>query len=369
MLSNYFKNTSLEDNRENLINFKKEKNIHQMTTSVGDRTVCQMLRNINVLTQYKYENNITVLIKYINDAVLKLRDNKKDFDQNWWNNKNSVNFNRSIFDPYYLSMSEILLCIQHPLFITFLDLYNNINDINIKNFILESVYYTYKINLRLCEYENLYKPLTAAGENYTNQWNNILNTIKQINMTSYDPYLITFLELRNRFNTKPYYIKDGVQTPLTNTALFQQAFDYSRLPVWELIKNGDYDTIIELGSGFGRNIYYYISLLKHDCNFYMGEYTAGGIETAIYIKNRYFSNKKIQINHFDYNNFDVFFEQLKLSKKMTKVLVCTFWSIEQITNIQKEVFDNILSLSDTVTCVHIEPVGWQISDKSIMKKR
>ena len=53
---------------------------------------------------------------------------------------------------------------------------------------------------------------------------------------------------------------------------------------------------------------------------------------------------------------------------MTKVLVCTFWSIEQITNIQKEVFDNILSLSDEVTCVHMEPVGWQIDSKSIMKE-
>ena len=85
MLSDYFKNTILEDNVNTLINFKKEKNVRQKEVFVGDRTVCQMLRNINVLTKYKYENIIIVLIKYVNDAVLKLRDYKKDFDNNWWN--------------------------------------------------------------------------------------------------------------------------------------------------------------------------------------------------------------------------------------------------------------------------------------------
>ena len=113
MLSDYFKNTIVEDNVNTLINFKKEKNVRQNgEVFVGDRTVCQMLRNINVLTQYKYENIIIVLIKYVNDAVLKLREYKKNFNNNWWNNKNSINYNRSNFDTYYLSISKNLLNIM-----------------------------------------------------------------------------------------------------------------------------------------------------------------------------------------------------------------------------------------------------------------
>lgn len=368
ILSKYFQEVKLEEDSKILNDFKIKKQIHIKKTVKGNRTICQMLRNINLLTNYKHEYIIIILIKYINDAVLELRKYKNDFDKNWLNNKNSVNFNRSIFDPYYLSISKKILSINNQLFSKFFDLYNNIQHDNEKKLLLESLFYVYKINLKLYEYENLYKPLTEAGKNYTNQWNNILKIIIKINMQKYDPYKITYIELEKRLIKKPYFYKNGISTPLTNYLMFKEAFDYLHKPLLDILEVKKYDSIVELGSGFGRNIYYYASLLKYKYNFYMGEYTEGGISTANYIKNKYYNDHKIKINHFDYNNSSIFFEQLKFDKKHKSILFCTFWSIEQIINLKKEVINNILASADNVTCLHIEPVGWQISNKSIMKE-
>lgn len=352
----------------NVLNkFGTEKCVRQEQVQQGDRTVCQMLRNVNVLTGCEYELQITSLIKYINDAVLMLREYKTDFDKNWWDNKGDISFSRSTFDPHYLQMSKELLSLDHPLFNDLSRLYNHVDDPNTKNFVLESVYYTYKINLKLSEYETILKPLNSAGKNYTNQWTNILQALKSADMRQYDPYLLTFLELRRRLETKPQCIKDGALVPLRTLEEFKLAFDYSRRPVYDLIKDNEYDTVIELGSGFGRNMFYYLSLLGGlNSSIVMGEYTLGGLEAANYIKRKYFGQRKVQIYNFDYNSPQLFFEQLKLSRKMSKVLVTTFWSIEQIANIKPELMECILGISPSVTCVHLEPVGSQVSDKSVM---
>tara|TARA_R110002074_G_scaffold386746_1_gene568582 strand:- start:6049 stop:7317 length:1269 start_codon:yes stop_codon:yes gene_type:complete len=367
MISDYFKTNKIEHDANVLIKFGTEKKIHLERVSEGDRTVCQMLRNVNVLTGYKYELQITSLIKYINDAVLRLREYKTDFDKNWWDNKGDISFNRSTFDPFYLQMSKELLSLGHTIFDGLSKLYNEVDDPNTKNFVIESVYYTYKINLKLLEYEALSKPLTSAGADYTNQWANIMRALKSVKMSHYDPYLLTFLEVKQGLATRPQCIKDGALVPLRTPAEFKLAFDYSRRPVRDLIKGNKYDTIIELGSGFGRNMFYFMSVLDGlDSNVVMGEYTPGGLETAKYIKNRYFGDRKVQIHHFDYNNPRLFFEQLKLGKKRSNVLVTTFWSIEQITNISPVLMECILGAGTNVTCVHLEPVGTQVSDKSVM---
>lgn len=82
MLSSWFKRTNIEDDKIKLKNFNITKNVRQSELIVGNRTVCQMLRNVNFLMKYKYENLITKIILYVNDAVLKLREYKNDFDKN-----------------------------------------------------------------------------------------------------------------------------------------------------------------------------------------------------------------------------------------------------------------------------------------------
>ena len=371
MLSSWFKTTNIEHDKIKLKNFNINKNVRQSALIVGNRTVCQMLRNVNFLMQYKYENLITKIILYVNDAVLKLRKYKNDFDKNWWNNKTAINFNRSNFNEYYKELALEFMVIEHPVFTFYNQLYNiNINDDNIQRFILECIYYTYKINLKLLEYEYMDLPLSIAGNNYTQQWNNILTLLKNHNDNmAYDPYYITKWELRKRIQEKPYYIKKGRIANIKNDNDFKLAFDFSRKPVLDAINTNNYDAIIELGAGFGRNMYYYSSLIQDiSSSIYIGEYTPGGIHTAKYIKNKYFSDKMINIFHFDYNNSDGFFENIKMKEKLSNVLITSFWSIEQITLLQPKLFDNILNMAEKVTCIHIEPIGWQVDPKSIMKE-
>jgi hypothetical protein len=52
----------------------------------------------------------------------------------------------------------------------------------------------------------------------------------------------------------------------------------------------DYDLIIELGSGWGRNIFYYLS--KYDLskiNIISGEYTESGCDAQKFIKNKFYT--------------------------------------------------------------------------------
>lgn len=91
------------------------------------------------------------------------------------------------------------------------------------------------------------------------------------------------------------------------------------------------------------------------------------MEIQKYIKDKFFCESKLNIFHFDYNNSDIFFKRLN-QKKYNKILFLTFWSIEQITYLNNKLFNNMLNCADNITCIHIEPVGWQISSNSIMKE-
>jgi hypothetical protein len=63
---------------------------------------------------------------------------------------------------------------------------------------------------------------------------------------------------------------------------------------------------------------------------------------------------------FDYHNPDF----SELSNQYKNVLVFSRGSIEQISKLPEEYFKNLLSISEQLTCVHIEPVGWQIVEPS-----
>tara|TARA_R110000822_G_scaffold23098_14_gene71697 strand:- start:3628 stop:4977 length:1350 start_codon:yes stop_codon:yes gene_type:complete len=136
------------------------KKIRLSSPTSGDRTICGMLRNVNVLSGYQSEKKITQMIATVNNAVLKLREYKQDFDKNWWNNRKDTvldknNNVRSNFSPEKLKQAIELIELQdHSLYNSYRDLHNKTNDENIKKFILECVYYTHRINEKLLEYES-----------------------------------------------------------------------------------------------------------------------------------------------------------------------------------------------------------------------
>jgi len=128
-----------------------------------------------------------------------------------------------------------------------------------------------------------------------------------------------------------------------------------------------YDAIIELGSGWGRNIFYYINKFNlTNKKIISGEYTNEGVEAQLFIKNKFFKNHNLEIFSFDFNNSENFFEKIK--EKYNNVLVLTFWSIEQVTNINPNFFENLFKIGENISCTHIEPIGWQISTESIIKE-
>jgi hypothetical protein len=198
---------------------------------------------------------------------------------------------------------------------------------------------------------------------YNDFWNNMLNIIKS--KKKFNSLNITFDNECGKINE---IIHNGEFININNDInkkieYFKKSRDYTT----QLLQENKYDLIIELGSGWGRNIFYYMeNNILNNYEIISGEYTDSGCAAQEYIKNKYFKNENITIYKFDFNNSKSFFDNIK--KKYKNCLVLTFWAIEQVTNINTDFFENLLNISENMTCVHIEPIGWQISNKSLMKE-
>ena len=358
LLSTWFKTKTVINTEKEISDVIISKKIHTNNFKNGNRTICNMLRNINFLTKYKHEIKVSKLLDFVNDSVLKLRTYKQDFDSsNWWDNKEDVDsFSRSIFNNYYKTLSLEIIKIHHPVFELLNNLYTIIDDINIKNFIHEITYYTYKINLKLCEYEDIYK---EKDDNivYDKQWEIILHKVHK--MKSYNPYV-----LYDDLSDINVVIKNGKYEYMD----IRSSYDFPRKTFLDDIKKNNYDAIIELGGGTGHNIFYFSLLSDTNSSFYMGDVSPNGLNVANLIKKKFFHKKNITNIHFDYNNPDSFFENIKIRENLSNVLIITFWSIEQITNVKMELFEKMFNMFEKIDCIHLEPVGWQVSEKSIMKE-
>ena len=66
--------------------------------------------------------------------------------------------------------------------------------------------------------------------------------------------------------------------------------------------------------------------------------------------------------------FDYYEPDLSFLKEGRNVLFFTVHSIEQITMLDRAVFDEMLGRSRNTFCFHFEPVGWQ-SDKRLVARR
>jgi len=208
--------------------------------------------------------------------------------------------------------------------------------------------------------------MSDAYTNYNNQWLNVKNNFKNkqklelndiifgegefhVNNIIYDDKIIN---INNEKSQKIYY------------------FEKSRQYIIDIMNKDKYDLVIELGSGYGRNIFYYLKqydTLFNNIEIISGEYTPEGCETQRHIKDLYFTNSNINIHRFDYNSSEEFFNKIKT--KYNNILILTFWSIEQITYINDNFFNNLLNIScNKLKCINIEPIGWQISENSIMKE-
>ena len=365
MLSSYFQQTLLLP--YDIEKFKNDKKIRINKIKIEDKTVRQMLRNMNLILDYKYETVIISLVKYIHTSVLKLRKYKNNFDKNWWDD-NKNNKKRSEFSllKKKIVIDKKLLNINHFIFKKLKLIYNIEN--KSKDIIIEIVYYIYKINLKLLEYETINKLNTNVFIKYDNTWNNIFKKINNYNENKFNILFSGELKLNNK-NINVFY-KDKKMQCISNQKNIYGYYDLSRKYVEDDILKNNYDCIIEFGSGWGRNIFHYYNKIsdKLKQSQVIGcEYTKHGLLCAEKIKNKYYNDKNVKFFHFDYNNPELFFEQLSLMGNFKNILCLSFWSIEQITNIKMVFFD--ILLKKNIKFIHHEPIGWQIDNsKSFMKE-
>tara|TARA_B110000858_G_C17675987_1_gene414220 strand:+ start:27 stop:857 length:831 start_codon:yes stop_codon:yes gene_type:complete len=200
-------------------------------------------------------------------------------------------------------------------------------------------------------------------ETYNKQWGNVNNYIEKA--STFNPLFITHT-IERGYLKNSNCIDNGKVVKLQNIKQFKKMY-LKKLGIINDFKN--VDTIIELGAGWGRMIFTILEKFNIDkkINIITGEFTEEGIATQQNIKNKFKKDLNMEILHLDYENSKPFFDVLR-NRQLGNVLFLSFWSIEQVTNIPDSFMDNILNCCNNFTCINIEPIGWQISEKCILKE-
>lgn len=123
------------------------------------------------------------------------------------------------------------------------------------------------------------------------------------------------------------------------------------------------DAIIELGSGYGRNLFWtWLNGGPQNIKYYGLEFTKSGRDAsemiASFEKRMTFISKPF---NFYYPSFDF------LKDINGHIVFFSVHSIEQIPLISREFFIELLRLGKNFTCIHFEPIGWQINERKTLK--
>lgn len=119
---------------------------------------------------------------------------------------------------------------------------------------------------------------------------------------------------------------------------------------------GPFDAIIELGCGFGRNLFdIFNGGGPQDARYYGGELTESGVAMAREIA-ALDPTMKASFFPFDY------LEPALAIEPARRALVFTVHSIEQVCQIDPRLFAVIAGAAQRVDCIHFEPFGFQLTE-------
>lgn len=137
------KNMSLDE-------YSKSKNVKNIGSLDSDRSICQMLRNVNGLTSYNNHKDIVLLVNFANNAVIKLGSYSRNPGNRWGGRKTRSDFceDKRKMGLFYLSLPH------HSSFECLKRIYNNTNDERVRDYVIEVSYYMERINSKILEYEN-----------------------------------------------------------------------------------------------------------------------------------------------------------------------------------------------------------------------
>jgi hypothetical protein len=119
--------------------------------------------------------------------------------------------------------------------------------------------------------------------------------------------------------------------------------------------NADTKRIIELGSGWGANLFYlWLGGAPRAAAYVAMEYTETGREVTQLLAGTE-TDLALTIRPFDYHRPD-----LSEFRADEKTVVFTSYSIEQITHLSDALFEELLAIPGLDRVIHVEPISWQL---------
>ena len=120
---------------------------------------------------------------------------------------------------------------------------------------------------------------------------------------------------------------------------------------------GPYDAIIELGCGYGRNLFeMFYGGGPREAKYIGGEFTKSGVEIAQKLAKK---APKMKTEFFHFNHLE---PKLPFKKPFKRAFVFTCHSIEQVMQINENWFDEVVKAGEFVRGAHIEPFGFQLKN-------
>lgn len=118
--------------------------------------------------------------------------------------------------------------------------------------------------------------------------------------------------------------------------------------------------IIELGSGWGTNLFYlWLGGGPKSADYVAMEYAEAGREVTQLLAGLE-PNLSLAVRPFDYTRPD-----LSHFRSSARTLVFTSYSIEQLTDLNDALFEELLAIPGLDRVVHVEPVSWQLLAESV----
>ena len=135
------------------------------------------------------------------------------------------------------------------------------------------------------------------------------------------------------------------------------SYDFRILLIDLIDATGPYDAIIELGCGYGRNLFeIFYGGGPRDAKYIGGEFTKSGVEIAQKLAKK---APKMKTEFFHFNHLE---PKLPFKKPFKRAFVFTCHSIEQVMQINENWFDEVVKAGEFVRGAHLEPFGFQLKN-------
>lgn len=135
------------------------------------------------------------------------------------------------------------------------------------------------------------------------------------------------------------------------------SYNFRTLLIDLIDATGPYDAIIELGCGYGRNLFeIFYGGGPREVKYIGGEFTKSGVEIAQKLAKK---APKMKTEFFHFNHLE---PKLPFKKPFKRAFVFTCHSIEQVMQINENWFDEVVKAGEFVRGAHIEPFGFQLKN-------